>query len=84
MISIMLSEQNWRKVLVLSSICRKPNLNILITPLSERWRPKILINLTFSEGIIMGWCSAMFSRETIFKSRFAIIIKFTAKHNAET
>jgi hypothetical protein len=32
----------------------------------------------------MGWCSAMFSGETIFKSRFAIIVKFTAKHNAET
>jgi exonuclease III len=37
-----------------------------------------------SGGIFMGWCGAIFSSETIFKSRFAITVKFTAMLNAET
>jgi hypothetical protein len=37
-----------------------------------------------SGGIFMGWCGAIFSDETIFKSRFAITVKFTAMLNAET
>jgi exonuclease III len=36
-----------------------------------------------SGGIIMGWCNTMFIGEVLYKSKFAITVKFTAMHNAE-
>jgi exonuclease III len=36
-----------------------------------------------SGGIFMGWNSAIFTRQVVFTSRFALTIKFTTVHNAE-